>query len=154
MKTYRGKILEREIRVKALVGRESRAPVVRADALIDTGTTTSGITPSLVAKLGLTDPKRRVSVQGVYGRAANVDVHNVSIYLTISRAQPAGTVFLAGRDSIEVIVIDDSDIDVLIGMDFLDGFHLAMFRDSFTLSHPPPSAPDDLLPSTVALSPI
>ena len=136
MKTYHGKIVDREILIKALVGLAGGIPLVRANALIDTGATISGITPSLVDRLGLGNPKHQVQVQGVHG-TNTADVHDVSIYLAISRAQSPSTFFLSGRDSIEVAVIDESDIDVLIGMDFLDGFHLAMFRDNFTLSRKP-----------------
>ena len=136
MKTYHGKIVDREILIKALVGLGGGIPLVRANALIDTGATISAITPSLVDRLGLRNPKKQMDVQGVHGTSTS-DVYDVSIYLTISRAQSPNTFFLSGRDSIEVVVIDESDIDVLIGMDFLDGFHLAMFRDNFTLSQKP-----------------
>ena len=136
MKTYHGKIVGREILIKALVGPGGGIPLVRANALIDTGATISGITRSLVNRLGLENPKGQVHVQGVHG-TYTADVFDVSIYLTISRAQSQSTFFLSGRDSIEVAVIDESDIDVLIGMDFLDGFHLAMFRDNYTLSRKP-----------------
>ena len=136
MKTYHGQIVGREILIKALVGQGGGIPLVRANALIDTGATISGVTPSLVDRLGLGNPKDQVHVQGVHG-TNTADVYDVSIYLAISRAQSPSTFFLSGRDSIDVAVIDESDVDVLIGMDFLDGFHLAMFRDNFTLSHRP-----------------
>ena len=136
MKTYHGKIVDRAILIKALVGLGSGIPLVRATALIDTGATISGITPSLGDRLGLGKPKCQVPVQGVYG-TKTADIHEVSIYLAISQAQSPNTFFLSGRDSIDVAVIDESDVDVLIGMDFLDGFHLAMFRDNFTLSRKP-----------------
>ena len=104
-------------------------------ALLDTGATQSGISPRLIEALELEHNGEWTEMMGVHGPA---DVLTYKMSLVIPIAEGPGAVFVKGDDALEAteLSLDPEKVgfDVLLGMDFLHGFHLTIFRNFFILS--------------------
>lgn len=93
-------------------------PMLPGRGLIDTGTDACAISPSLVARLGLT-PHARRSTQTVAG-SVQVSLYRISLLLH-GPAGPTGPLLVESDLFVLGLLHDLSDqIDILIGLDFLD----------------------------------
>ncbi len=113
------------------------------NALLDTGAQRTMVSGKVVEEVGLT-ASGFFSISGVTGDTITADKYKVRIDIPIMREARnlgGGThtePVLSGKD-IDVAQFPDSfkpeTFDVLLGMDFLYGFHLTIFADTFILSN-------------------
>ena len=112
-------------------------------ALLDTGAQRTMVSGKVVEEVGLI-ASGFFSISGVTGDTITADKYKVRIDIPImreARSLGGGTrtePVLSGKD-IDVALFPDSfkpeTFDVLLGMDFLYGFHLTIFADRFILSN-------------------
>lgn len=101
-------------------------------AILDTGAVVSGISSKVVEELGLQTGEWTI-VRSV-NSPSTAPLYKVSLAIPIAEGPHAA--FAKGVPEIEVAELSlDPDIDVLLGMDFLQGFHLTLFRNLFILSN-------------------
>ena len=113
------------------------------NALLDTGAQRTMVSGKVVEEVGLI-ASGFFSISGVTGDTITADKYKVRIDIPITREATSlggGTRtehVLSGKD-IDVAQFPDSfkpeTFDVLLGMDFLYGFHLTIFADTFILSN-------------------
>lgn len=138
MPSFMSNISGRQILLNVLVG----PPGTPGDdteavvALVDTGATISGVVPQLVERLGLENTGEWITLGGAHG-TKDVATYEISLGLPISD-HPGAPAFIRGDTSIRVAELDlsgSSGFEVVLGMDFLQPFHLTVHRDTFILSN-------------------
>lgn len=133
MPTFSGQVSNGRILLHVHVGPPGEPPNTSFRALLDTGATISGITLRVVEHLDLTSGEW-LNVGGIHG-SKDAPTYKVALVLPIT--EPAGT-FGRGDMSLEVAELDippDAGFDVLLGMDFLQQFHLTLYGNTFILSN-------------------
>lgn len=138
MPSFMDSISGRQILLNVIVG----PPGTPADgteavkALVDTGATISGVVPGLVERLGLENTGEWITLGGAHG-PKDVATYEISLGLPIAD-HPGAPAFIRGATAIRVAELELSDsagFEVVLGMDFLQPFHLTIHRDTFILSN-------------------
>lgn len=136
MPSFIGRIDGGQILLNVIVGPSGTPPGDAVIALVDTGATLSGVTPGLVERLGLENTGEWISLGGVHG-SQDVATYEVAVGLPISDS-PGQPAFIRGDISLKVAELalpESSRFEVILGMDFLQPFHLTVYRDLFILSN-------------------
>lgn len=115
---------------------------MEATALIDTGAMFTGVSPRIAKGLAF----QRVgqdAITAINGQVTPVWTHMARIDLRPTWASPVGpaTWGIGPVQYVLGLTLQDRDWDVLIGMDYLKGWTLALSGDRFTLG--PLAPPDD-----------
>ena len=144
MPSFRGKIVNHQILLTVHVSKPGEIDengtdgVSSVTALLDTGATMSGVSKGLIEHLELIGTGEWESIAGVHG-LENVPLYEVDLVLPISEILPDNeqTTFARGVGKLKVmpLSIGASNFEVLLGMDFLESFHLTIYRDMFILSN-------------------
>lgn len=143
MPTFRGQIVDRQILLTVHVSvpgnpdDPASKKVEAPRALLDTGATISGISERLIKLLELPEAQQWETVGGVHG-TEDVPLYEIDLHLPISEASGEGMqTYSRGRLDLQVIPINvqSPTFDVLLGMDFLEDFHLTIHGDIFILSN-------------------
>lgn len=138
MPSFIGRINGGRILLNVFVGPAGTPPTSGVVALVDTGATISGVTPGLVERRGLANTGEWMRLGGVHG-SQDVAAYEVALGLPISD-HPGEPAFIRGHTSVKVAELalpEPSGFEVLLGMDFLNPFHLTVYREVFILSNRP-----------------
>ena len=138
MPSFMGNVTARQILLNVAVARPGETPSRNqmVTALLDTGATISGVTPQLVERLGLVGTGEWVNVSSAHG-VQETPTYRVSMVLPISASSTEA--YVRGQHSMLVSELamgpDLQNFEVLLGMDFLEPFHLTLYRQNFILSN-------------------
>ena len=137
MPSFMGQVTGRQILLNVAVAPPGGAPTPNqmVTALLDTGATISGLTPQLVERLGLEGTGEWVNVWGAHG-VQETPTYRVSMVLPISASSTEA--YVRGQHSMlvsELSMGPGQNFEVLLGMDFLEPFHLTLYGQSFILSN-------------------
>ncbi|MCY4674315.1 MAG: retropepsin-like aspartic protease [Bacteroidetes bacterium] len=120
--------------LESTVGRpESPDETMGFKALLDTGAQRTLVSPKIVKDLGLI-PIAPASVRAVSGGVVDTKEYRMNVSIPIQLGNNA--VFDKGS-SMNVLLLpyQPKDYDVLLGMDFLSGFHITLFGKQMIISN-------------------
>lgn len=147
MATFAGRVIDNQIILVVWVAISGDSHVwgnpKAYNALLDTGAQRTMVSGKVVEEVGLI-ASGFFPISGVTGETITANKYKVRIDIPIirearslgggARTEPV----LSGKD-LDVALFPDSfkpeTFDVLLGMDFLYGFHLTIFADTFILSN-------------------
>ena len=110
-------------------------------ALVDTGAQVTAISAKVATSMGLV-ANGHMSITPATGQPVKLTKYRVRIDIPISTTMSLSSGVstrhnvLSGKDTeVGLLPYQPKDYDVLLGMDFLFGYHLTIFGDSFILSN-------------------
>ena len=142
MPSFRDEIVDGQIILTAVVSLVQRRrieerinpdTVVPYKALLDTGAQSTMISQKVVDQTGLV-AVGIVEISGVSGEVLEAEKFRAGIGIPIPAGETA--TFMAGRElEVSLLPFQPENFDILLGMDFLEVFHLTMHKGLFILSN-------------------
>ena len=111
---------------------------ITAGALVDTGATSTLVSPKVIADLNLV-AIRQTYLTVASGQAVRTLVYNAGVYIPISHSvvgSPDPGQFLFGKDlTVLSLPYRPQDYDIILGMDIIGILHITIYNNMVTVSN-------------------